>query len=243
MLTVCWHFPNAACRKATSLCFGQAAQIENYGTSSFFQRPQEQVSFISISSIISMTRMDFSRDVTQELEGRPLKWLPIPWLSPAPPSGCFFVGIFLSASWKLLHTLLSHWRLPSGDCVTPRFGCSLKRYKSFPPHANVSSACDEHVNQNRSCRFCCFLRLIYLFFSDHWKKYSPAMFPGDMANMFAPGTEHVTHNKNHMIDWQCCKWQEDQGSMVSILADGGSFRTFSEKSTSQARLEWYQIGR
>lgn len=43
----------------------------------------------------------FSCDVTQEVVrggGGLLKWLPIPWLSSVPPSGCFFVEIFLLVS-------------------------------------------------------------------------------------------------------------------------------------------------
>lgn len=175
---------------------------------------RSRFSFFSIYSIIPITQMDL---VVMRPRmwgaGALLKWLPIPWLSPVPPSGCFSWIYFCRRLEKSLHTLPSHCRLPSGDSATLRFGRSLKRFNGLRvmqtsiPHVTITwikvAAADSAV-------FSFFSFSFLNFFSDHEQKYSPAMIPSDMANILAPGTEHVTHNNNHMIDWQCCKWEQDQ---------------------------------
>lgn len=174
MLTVCWHFPGATCGKETSLCFGQAPQIENYGAVSFYQRPQEQVSFFfSIYSIISITQMDLVAMWPREVEGVCSNDCRSPDSLQFRPQVVFLWRYFCRRLENSCHTLLSHCRFPSGDCVALRFGCSLKRFNGF----RLMQTSILHVTntwiRSRSCRFCCFFfpfSFNFFYFSDHSKK-------------------------------------------------------------------------
>lgn len=148
----------------------------------------------------------------------------------------FFCGdIFVSPSRKLSrHTLLSHSRLPSGDCATQRYVLAgrSKRLNGFWSRADVSSACDSKgikVAAADSAGFFYFFIRFFIFFADHRKKYNPTVFPGDMANISASGSEHVTHNENHVIDRQCLQVTTGAELYNVALANGWNFRTVSRK--------------
>lgn len=71
------------------------------------------------------------------------------------------------------------------------------------------------------------------FFLPPRAKIESSRVAGDMANIFAPSTDHVTRHENHMIDRQCGKVTTQEitgpGFKRVDLADGGKLQGLRRK--------------